>query len=85
MQSHPQCLDAVVHALHTKACAAYQSGAKRALIMQVLALFAGQPYDSELQNLGNLDAHLTNTCRLGEVEEKQAVLLLSELPQVSHL
>ena len=54
--------------------------------MQVLVLFAGQPYDSELQNLGNLDAHLTNTCRLGgEVEEEQAVQLLSELPQVSRL
>ena len=59
--------------------------AKRALIVQVLALFAEQPYDSELQNLGNLDAHLTNTCRLGgEAEEQQAVQLLSELPQVSH-
>lgn len=53
--------------------------------MQVLALFAGQPYDTELQDLGNLDAHLTNTCRLGEgeVEEEQAVRLLSELPLVS--
>ena len=52
--------------------------------MQVLALFAGQPYDSELQNLGNLDAHLTNSCRLGGyVEEEQVVRLLSELPQVS--
>lgn len=53
--------------------------------VQVLALFAGQPYDTELQDLGNLDAHLTNTCRLGEgeVEEEQAVRLLSELPQVS--
>lgn len=52
---------------------------------QVLALFAAQPYDSELQDLGNLDAHLTNTCRLGEGEgqEEQAVRLLSELPQVS--
>ena len=59
--------------------------ARRALILQVLALFAGQPYDSELQNLGNLDAHLTNTCRLGGEEEEQAVQLLSELPQVSHL
>jgi len=53
--------------------------------LQVLALFAGQPYDSELGDLGNLDAHLTNTCRLdGGVEEEQAVRLLSELPQVSH-
>ena len=52
--------------------------------LQVLALFAGQPYDSELGDLGNLDAHLTNTCRLeGGVEEGQAVRLLSELPQVS--
>ncbi|DBA82238.1 hypothetical protein WJX79_003267 [Trebouxia sp. C0005] len=50
---------------------------------QVLALFAGQPYDSELGDLGNLDAHLTNTCRLeGGVEEGQAVRLLSELPQL---
>ena len=55
------------------------------MIMQVLALFAGQPYDTELQNLGNLDAHLTNTCRLEGEEEEQAVRLLSELPQVSHL
>lgn len=53
--------------------------------MQVLALFAGQPYDAELQDLGNLDAHLTNTCRLEGLEEEQAVRLLSELPQVSHL
>ena len=69
------------------ACSAYQSLLclpKLALIMQVLALFAGQPYDSELQNLGNLDAHLTNSCRLGGyVEEEQVVRLLSELPQVS--
>lgn len=50
---------------------------------QVLALFAGQLYDSELGDLGNLDAHLTNTCRLeGGVEEEQAVRLLSELPQL---
>ncbi|DBB15952.1 hypothetical protein WJX82_005797 [Trebouxia sp. C0006] len=50
---------------------------------QVLALFAGQPYDSELGDLGNLDAHLTNTCRLeGGVEEEEAVRLLSELPQL---
>ena len=49
----------------------------------MLALFAGQPYDSQLGDLGNLDAHLTNTCRLeGGVEEEQAVRLLSELPQV---
>ena len=46
-------------------------------------MFAGQPYDSELADLGNLDAHLTNTCRLeGAVEEDEAVRLLSELPQV---
>lgn len=52
---------------------------------EVLALFAGQPYDSELQNLNNLDAHLTNTCRLaGTAEEEEAVKLLSELPQVLH-
>ena len=51
--------------------------------LQVLALFAGQPYDSQLGDLGNLDAHLTNTCRLeGGVEKEQAVRLLSELPQV---
>ncbi|DBA82917.1 TPA: hypothetical protein ACH3X1_006707 [Trebouxia sp. C0004] len=50
---------------------------------QVLALFAGQPYDSELRDLGNLDAHLTNTCRLeGGVDEEQSVRLLSELPQL---
>ena len=55
-------------------------------LLQVLALFAGQLYDSSLQNLGNLDAHLTNTCRLGgAVEEEQAVRLLSELPLVRHL
>ncbi len=61
----------------------------------MLALFAGQPYDSELGDLGNLDAHLTNTCRLeggveggveeeGGVADEQAVRLLSELPQVYH-
>ena len=51
--------------------------------VQVLALFAGQPYDSELQDLANLDSHLTNTCRLeGAGEEEEAVKLLTELPQV---
>ena len=53
--------------------------------LQVLALFAGQPYDSELGDLGNLDAHLTNTCCLERgVQEEEAVRLLSELPQVFH-
>ncbi len=52
-------------------------------VLQVLALFAGQPYDSELQDLENLDSHLTNTCRLeGALQEEEAVRLLSELPQV---
>lgn len=49
----------------------------------MLALFAGQPYDSELQDLTNLDSHLTNTCRLeGALAEEEAVRLLSELPEV---
>lgn len=52
--------------------------------LQVLALFAGQPYDSELQDLTNLDSHLTNTCRLeGALAEEEAVRLLSELPEVT--
>lgn len=51
---------------------------------QVLALFAGQPYDMDLQELQNLDAHLTNTCRHagGDIGEEEAVRLLSELPEV---
>ena len=54
------------------------------LCMQVLALFAGQPYDRDLQELQNLDAHLTNTCRHArtDAEKEDAVHLLSELPQV---
>ena len=71
--------------MHGLALFAGQPYFTASLMLQVLALFAGQPYDTELQDLGNLDAHLTNTCRLGggEVEEEQAVRLLSELPQVS--
>lgn len=54
------------------------------VFLQVLALFAGQPYDCKLEQLGNLDAHLTNTCSLGsEADEEQAVRLLSELPEAS--
>lgn len=67
---------------HLRAYVLCVGSLKAYVYSQVLALFAGQPYDSELQNLGNLDAHLTNTCRLGGEEEEQAVQLLSELPQV---
>ena len=31
---------------------------------EVLALSAAKPYDRNLSNLSDLDAHLTNTCRL---------------------
>ncbi|KAL3156286.1 hypothetical protein ABBQ32_012558 [Trebouxia sp. C0010 RCD-2024] len=67
---------------HLRAYVLCVGSLKAYVYSQVLALFAGQPYDTELQDLGNLDAHLTNTCRLGEgeVEEEQAVRLLSELP-----
>ena len=53
--------------------------------MQVLALFAGQPYDKDLQELQNLDAHLTNTCRHARTDavKEDAVHLLTELPQVN--
>ena len=49
-------------------------------------MFAGEPYDTGLEDLGNLNAHLTNTCRLeggGGIEEEHVVRLLSELPVVS--
>lgn len=41
------------------------------------------------RDLGNLNSHLTNTCHMqrsnGVVSEKDAVKLLSELPQVESL
>ena len=77
--------------LHTELCSSLQiqllaiSSVIILLCMQVLALFAGQPYDRHLQELQNLDAHLTNTCRHArtDVEKEDAVHLLSELPQVN--
>jgi Tubulin-tyrosine ligase family len=48
-----------------------------------LALFAAEPYQAIGSAAPNLDAHLTNTCRLnGSVPEEDVVMLLSELPQV---
>ena len=48
----------------------------------MLALFAGRAYD--MAGLGDLDAHLTNTCCQLEhgLQEGDLVRLLSELPQV---
>jgi len=48
----------------------------------MLALFAGRAYDTA--GLGDLDAHLTNTCCQSEggLQEEDLVRLLSELPQV---
>ncbi len=37
---------------------------KAYVFSEVLALFAAKPYDRNLSNLSDLDAHLTNTCRL---------------------
>ena len=31
---------------------------------EMLALSAAKPYDCDVSNLSDLDAHLTNTCRL---------------------
>lgn len=50
-----------------------------------LALFAAQPYTplGVHTEAPDLDAHLTNTCRLdGSVPEEEVVMLMSELPQV---
>ena len=48
----------------------------------MLALLAGRVYDTA--GLGDLDAHLTNTCCQSEggLQEEDLVRLLSELPQV---
>jgi len=47
----------------------------------MLALFAGRAYDTA--GLGDLDAHLTNTCCQSEggLQEEDLVRLLSELPE----
>lgn len=68
---------------HLRAYVLCVGSLKAFVFSEVLALFAGQPYDSELQDLTNLDSHLTNTCRLeGALAEEEAVRLLSELPEM---
>lgn len=51
---------------------------------EMLALFAGTPYDTSLTRLTDLSSHLTNTCcQAGSgAAEEDLVQLLSELPQV---
>lgn len=44
---------------------------------EMLALFAGEPYDTSLSDLSNLASHLTNTCL-----QTSGATILNEFPQV---
>ena len=49
---------------HLRAYALCVGSLQAYVFSEVLALFAAKPYDRDLSNLYDLDAHLTNTCRL---------------------